>query len=43
MLYFSFVSDSITIYSHHIHLNDILCSNLRSILVKIDLKFDLNS
>ena len=43
MLYFSFVSDSRTIYSNHIHLNDILCSILRSILVKIDLKFDLNS
>ena len=44
MLYFSFVSaDSITLYSNHIHLNVILCSILRSILVKIDLKFDLNS
>ena len=43
MLYFSFVSDSITLYSNHIHLNVILCSISRSILVKIDLKFDLNS
>ena len=43
MLYFSFVSDSITLYSNHIYLNVILCSILRSILVKIDLQFDLNS
>ena len=42
MLYFSFVSDSITLYSNHIHHNVILCSILRSILFKIDLKIDLN-
>ena len=43
MLYFSFVSDSITLYSNHIHLNVILCSILRSIVnsSKFGLKIDL--